>query len=160
MLHAIQTSFCDDNSGRDPFHGYTDGRRWNGFECPHLTLHEFKRVLDTLVEWGAEKSYEVIDDRNVRVHGVSEGVGFVMSAKCCTTTDGDRWLFDCGGAWTFVKAVEATSSTTDVDIDMPPTSCTHPEHRLGTRGGLRKHQRACLQCGKVIVISSHARRGR
>ena len=48
---------------------------------------------------------------------------------------------------------EATSPAVDVevDVDAPPTPCTHPEHRLGTRGGLRKHQRVCLQCGAVVL---------
>ena len=52
-------------------------------------------------------------------------------------------------AWTFV---EATSPAADVDVDAPPAPCTHPEHRLGTRGGLRKHQRVCLQCGAVVLV--------
>ena len=48
---------------------------------------------------------------------------------------------------------EATSPVTDVDVDLdaPPAPCPHPEHRLSTRGGLRKHQRVCLQCGAVVL---------
>lgn len=30
--------------------------------------------------------------------------------------------------------------------------CAHPEHRLGTRGGLRPHQRVCMTCGEVVLI--------
>ena len=54
---------------------------------------------------------------------------------------------------------EATRPATDVDVDVdaPSAPCTHPEHRLGTRGGLRKHQRVCLQCGAVVLAP---RRGR
>jgi hypothetical protein len=48
-------------------------------------------------------------------------------------------------------------TTADVDIDAPPAPCTHPEHRLGTRGGLRKHQRVCLQCGNVVLFSGRGK---
>lgn len=97
----------DDTSGRT-FAGYSDGRRWNGFVCPHVPLDEFKRVLDVLLERGNErdneKHYTVLDDRQVRVHGmVGIADAYVMTAKLCATTDGDRWLFDCGGAWTFIE---------------------------------------------------------
>lgn len=107
--HSV-TRFMDDASGRT-FAGYTDGRRWNGFACPHLPLEEFRRVLDVLLEWGDEKHYTVIDDRQVRVHGVA-GIAdeYVMTAKHCATTDGDRWLFDCGGAWTFVEIPQGALS--------------------------------------------------
>jgi hypothetical protein len=30
--------------------------------------------------------------------------------------------------------------------------CPHPEHRLGTRGGLKKHQRVCLQCVATVLV--------
>lgn len=32
-----------------------------------------------------------------------------------------------------------------------PRACGHPEHRLGTRGGLRPHQRVCMTCGEVVI---------
>lgn len=35
-------------------------------------------------------------------------------------------------------------------------TCDHPEHRRGTRGGLRAHQEVCMQCGAVVL----KRRGR
>jgi hypothetical protein len=40
----------------------------------------------------------------------------------------------------------------DVDVVAPPPPCLHPEHRLGTHGGLRKHQRVCLNCGEVVLV--------
>lgn len=46
---------------------------------------------------------------------------------------------------------------TDVDIDAPPAPCPHPEHRLGTHGRLKKHQRVCLQCGKVTMLAGRRR---
>jgi hypothetical protein len=103
-LHAIVVRFIDDESGRT-FAGYTDGRLWNGFICPHFALDEVRRVLDVLVAWGDEPRYTVIDDRQVRVHGRS-GIAedHVLTAKLVATPDGDRWLFDCGGMWTFVEA--------------------------------------------------------
>ena len=151
LLRVIWTRFSDDDSKREPFRGYTDGRRWNGFECPHLPLAELVRVLDTLVEWGDEQSYEVIDDQNVRVRGVAEGEEYVLSAKLQPTAQGDLWLFDCGGAWTFV---EAPTSPPQSDIDSPPLPCEHPEHRLGTHGRLRKHQRVCMNCGETVLRKS------
>lgn len=33
-----------------------------------------------------------------------------------------------------------------------PAPCAHPEHRLGTHGGLRPHQRVCMTCGKVVLV--------
>ncbi len=149
-LRAIETRFCDDDSGKPPFKGYTDGRRWNGFECPHLSLAEFLRVLDTLVEWGDEQSYEVIDEHNVRVTGIVAGEDYTMTAKLQHTPDGDLWLFNCGGAWTFVEAV--TPASEEADLDAPPLPCPHPEHRLGYSGGLRKHQRVCMNCGEVVLV--------
>ena len=148
LLRPIVCRFAADASSRT-FSGYTDGRRlWNGFVCPHLPLDEFRRVLDVLLEWGDEKHYTVIDDRQVRVHGMSDATDdYVMTAKLQATTDGDRPLFDCGGAWAFV---DGTSPAT-ADVDAPPLPCTHPAHRLGTRGGLKKHQRVCLQCGAVVL---------
>jgi hypothetical protein len=104
LFRPIVARFMDDASGRT-FAGYTDDRRWNGFACPHLPLDEFRRVLDVLLEWGDEQRYTVLDDsRQVLVHskaGVADD--YVMTAKLVATTDGDRWLFDCGGAWTFVE---------------------------------------------------------
>jgi hypothetical protein len=91
---------ADESSGR-VFCGYTDGRRWDSFACPQLPLDELCRVLDTLVAWGDEQGYEVIDDRQVRVRSASGD--HVMSARLEATTDGDKWLFNCGGAWTFVE---------------------------------------------------------
>lgn len=38
-----------------------------------------------------------------------------------------------------------------IDLDAPPPPCTHPEHRLGTHGRLRKHQRVCLNCGETVL---------
>ena len=110
LFRSVVVRFMDDATGRT-FSGYTDGRRWNGFSCPHLPLGEFQRVLDVLLEWGDEKHYTVLDDRQVRVHGMA-GVAedYVMSAKLCATTAGDRWLFDCGGAWTFVEIPQGALS--------------------------------------------------
>ena len=104
LFRSVVVRFMDDATGRT-FSGYTDGRRWNGFSCPHLPLDEFRRVLDVLLEWGDEKHYTALEgQRQVLMHGMA-GVAdeYVMTAKLCATTDGDRWLFDCGGAWTFVE---------------------------------------------------------
>jgi hypothetical protein len=51
-------------------------------------------------------------------------------------------------------AAEATRPAIDLDVnvDASPAPCPHPEHRLGTRGGLRKHQRVCLQCGTIVLV--------
>jgi hypothetical protein len=107
LFRPIVVRFADDNSGRS-FQGYTDGRLWNGFTCPHLALDEFRRALDALLKGGDESPYTVIDDRQVRVHGeVGVADAFVITAKLAATTDGNRWLFDCGGAWTFVEVLEA-----------------------------------------------------
>ena len=104
LFRPVVVRFADDSSGRT-FRGYTDGRHWNGFACPHLSLDEFRRVLDALLEWGDKQRYTVIDDRQVRVHGVvGVAEAFVMTAKLAPTTDGNLWLFDCGGAWAFVEA--------------------------------------------------------
>jgi hypothetical protein len=114
LFRPIVVHFMDDASGRT-FSGYTDGRRWNDFACPHLPLSDFRRVLDVLLEWGdglaGQKHYTVIDDQHVRVHGKA-GVAdeYVMTAKLCATTDGDQWLFDCGGAWTFVEIPQGALS--------------------------------------------------
>ena len=105
LFRPVTVRFTDDDSGRT-FQGYTDGQRLDGLACPHLSLDEFRRVLDALLERGDdEQHYTVIDDRRVRVHG-RPGVAdaFVMTAKLAPTTDGNLWLFDCGGAWSFIEA--------------------------------------------------------
>lgn len=33
-------------------------------------------------------------------------------------------------------------------------ACDHPEHRRGSRGGLRPHQEICMQCGAVVLKRS------
>jgi hypothetical protein len=106
LFRPVVVRFADDSSGRT-FQGYTDGQGWNGCMCPHLALDEFRRVLDALLKWDGEPHYTVIDDRQVRVHGKA-GVAdpFVITANLAATTDGNRWLFDCGGTWTFVEARE------------------------------------------------------
>jgi hypothetical protein len=113
LFRPIVTRFMDDASGRT-FAGYTDGRRWNGFACPHMSLVEFRRVLDVLLEGGDELGqphYTVIDDQHVHVHGkVGVADAYVMTAKLIATTDGDQWLFDCGGAWTFVEIPQGALS--------------------------------------------------
>ena len=113
-FHPIVVRFADDDSGRS-FSGWTNGRYWNGFACPHLPLDEFRRMLDVLLEWGDEQRYTVIDDQHVRVHGVT-GVAdeYVMTAQLQKTKYGEQWLFDCGGAWTFVEDErEADADETD-----------------------------------------------
>lgn len=104
LFRPVVVRFADDTSG-PTFAGYTDGRLWNGFIGPHLSLDEFRRVLDVLLEWGDEQHYTVIDDQHIRVHGKA-GIAddFVMTAKLAVTIDGNQWLFDCGGVWTFVEA--------------------------------------------------------
>lgn len=103
-LYPIVVDFADDEAS-PTFAGYTDGRRWNGFACPHLPLAELRRVLALFVEWGAERSFEVLGEHEVRVFGLADGGAedYTMTAKLVTTTDGDRWLFDCGGGWTFAE---------------------------------------------------------
>lgn len=106
-LRSVVVRFADDDSGLT-FPGYTDGRLWNGFDCPHLALREFRRALEMLVAWGDEAGFTVSEnEREVYVRG-TDGIDYTMRAKLVSTTDGDRWLFDCGGAWTFVKIVKET----------------------------------------------------
>jgi len=50
-----------------------------------------------------------------------------------------------------MTATKKPGDETDVDLDAPPPPCKHPEHRLGTHGRLRKHQRVCLNCGEVVL---------
>jgi hypothetical protein len=33
-------------------------------------------------------------------------------------------------------------------------ACPHPEHRRGTRGGLRRNQEVCMNCGEVVLKRS------
>lgn len=39
-----------------------------------------------------------------------------------------------------------------LDDGLSPRPCQHPEHRLGTRGGLRGNQRVCMNCGEVVLV--------
>lgn len=110
LFRPVVVRFMDDASGRT-FSGYTDDRRRDGSSCPHVPIDEFLRVLDALLGRGDEKHYTVVDDRSVRVHGKA-GVAddYVVVAKLAATTDGDRWLFDCGGVWTFVEVPQGLLS--------------------------------------------------
>ena len=90
------------------FNGYTNGRHWNGFACPHLELDELRRVLELLVTWGDEVGFTVFaEEHTIHVQGPN-GDNYKMAAQCVTTIEGDKWLFDCGGAWTFVELSEET----------------------------------------------------
>ncbi|HSX23341.1 MAG TPA: hypothetical protein VLE97_11260 [Gaiellaceae bacterium] len=103
LFRSIVVRLSDDLGST--FAGYTDDQRWHGLVYPHLPLNELLRVLDVLLErGGGGKPYTVIDDRQIRVHGVV-GVAddFVLKAKLQATPDGDLWLFDCGGMWRFTE---------------------------------------------------------
>jgi hypothetical protein len=100
-LRPIVVHFADAEAS-PTFAGYTNGRLWNGAECPQLPLAELRRLLALLVEWGEERSFEILGEHEVRVFGKGVGEDYTMSAKRVATTDGDLWLFDCGNkGWTF-----------------------------------------------------------
>ncbi len=115
-LRPIVVRFAD--VPEPTFAGYTDGRLWNGFSCPYLPLNALCRVLALLVEWGDVRSFEIEEDGGVRVHGVAEAEGeredYMLIARRVETIDRHRWLFDCGGTWTFVEVTSEAKLDADI----------------------------------------------
>ncbi len=84
-----------------------------------------------------------------------------VSTWSVRSPEGESWLakmktlVESGALRKAVPSVGTLS--TSADVDAPPAPCPHPEHRLGTRGGLKKHQRVCLQCGNVVLASGRGK---
>ena len=55
--------------------------------------------------------------------------------------------------WLRVLAAAQAHAESAASVEEVPSPCTHPEHRLGTHGRLKKNQRVCLQCGATVVVS-------
>jgi hypothetical protein len=105
-LQSITVEFSD-AADRPTFVGYTNGRHWNGWECPWFTLEI------------AEQMFAHINFRTRRAtadeapHGglwVNESDDlptdppYLMKCQPVTTVDGVHKLMDCGGWLTFSGA--------------------------------------------------------
>lgn len=78
--------------------------------------------------------------------------------------DEERWIEhdaivrghgrDAAGIYTEIEVADGRVLEVHRDAlrEAAPPICPHPEHRLGTHGRLRKHQRVCLQCGATVVV--------
>lgn len=56
-----------------------------------------------------------------------------------------------------ITPVEETPVVEDTVVVEQPLSCLHPTDRLGMRGGLRKNQRVCMNCGEIVTVSPSRR---
>lgn len=56
---------------------------------------------------------------------------------CLAATDAETW--------------ELLHQGRSCPVDRAVAACGHPEHRRGTRGGLRPSQEVCMNCGDVVL---------
>lgn len=162
ILERITVEFADDDE-HHTFDGYTDLRRWNGWECPWFTVEAAESALARINYRTRRATIAEAPHGGLWVNESGDlptDAPYLLACKPMETVDGSHALIDCGGWLVFQRhrAAEPQEPKPVEEIDLPAPPCPHPEHRLGTNGRLRKHQRVCLQCGEVVVISSRARR--
>ena len=162
ILERINVEFADDDE-HHAFDGYTDLRRWNGWECPWFTVEVAERALARINYRTRRATADEAPHGGLWVNESGDlptDAPYLLACTPTDTVDGSRALIDCGGWLVFQRprAVEPPETKATEEIDLPPGPCPHPEHRLGTHGRLRKNQRVCLQCGDVVLVSSRARR--
>lgn len=147
ILERITVTFADDDE-HHAFDGYTDGRRWNGWECPWFPVEIAEKALARISYRTRRASTDDAPHGGLWVNERDDAPTdqpYLLASKRIATVDGDCDLLDCGGWLVFQRA-------SDADVLGTYVPCEHPEHRLGTHGRLKRNQRVCLNCGDVILV--------
>lgn len=108
-LQPITVEFSDDDD-HHTFNGYTNGRRWNGWECPWFTL-ETAEPMFARINYRTRRA--TVDEAPHGGLWVNEAddlpteAPYLLTCQPVTTSDGDRMLIDCGG-WLVFRATTLT----------------------------------------------------
>ena len=96
-MRKTKFQICDDERN---YEGYTDGRLWNGWECPWFTKEVAEQIMRDLNRDGVETEYDattdsyIIQEEEWDLPGVFEGYDV-------ETEDGIKHLYPIG-AWCWI----------------------------------------------------------
>jgi hypothetical protein len=105
-LTRITVEFADDDE-HFTFDGYTDGRRWNGWECPHLSIDVAENAFARINYRTRRASAEEAPDGGLWISESQDSptdAPYLLRCKRTSTVDGDRALMDCGGWLVFQRS--------------------------------------------------------
>lgn len=99
-MRKTKFSICDDQR---IYEGYTDGRRWNGWECPWFTREVAEQIMKDLNSDDVKTEYDEKADTYI-VHWC-EGTDDVFDGADMNTEDGIKHLYPIGaGCWIWDEA--------------------------------------------------------
>lgn len=104
-LHRITVEFSDDDERRT-FDGYTNGRRWNGWECPWFAIETAELMFARINYRTRRASVDEAPNGGLWVNEADDlptEAPYLLTCQPVTTSDGDRMLIDCGG-WLVFRA--------------------------------------------------------
>ncbi len=119
--------------------GYTDGKTWNGFQCPWLPADELEDLLRWLADQGEIVSWDEVNERTyaIREHGMTYG----YEAAEVETVDGRKLLFNCGNhGLAFVP-----------EPDRCPKCGKHTHASDSTDDGVCSDCLTCHDCGRPMA---------
>lgn len=105
-LARITVTFADDDE-HHTFDGYTNGRRWNGWECPWFTVEAAEKALGRINYRTRRATSDEAPYGGLWVSERDDGptdVPYLLACKSVETVDGDQALMDCGGWLVFQRA--------------------------------------------------------
>lgn len=86
------------DEGEGAWYGYTDCRKWNGFECPWFTLHEAQLLLSCETSL-SEDSYTSYDPGKDCFYHVEMGERFDMRAQSIKVGDEYLRVYEVSDGW-------------------------------------------------------------
>lgn len=105
-LTRITVVLADDDE-RYTFDGYTNGRRWNGWECPWFSIGIAEQMFARIECRTRRASAEEAPHGGLWVSERDDGPAdapYLLKCEPTATVDGDRPLMDCGGWLVFQNA--------------------------------------------------------
>lgn len=106
-LARITVTFADDDE-HHTFDGYTDGRRWNGWECPWFSVEAAEKAFARIHYCTRRASIAEAPHGGLWVNESDDlptDPPYLLSCKIVATVDGECTpLMDCGGWLVFQRA--------------------------------------------------------
>lgn len=100
-MRKTKFQICDDER---IYEGYTDGRLWNGWECPWFTKEVVGQIMKDLNNDDVPTEYDVATDSYI-VHWEDEDRDDVFEGYDVETEDGIKHLYPIGaGGWIWDEA--------------------------------------------------------
>lgn len=92
------------------YEGYTDGRLWNGWECPWFTREVAEEIMQDLNKLGVKTEYDMETDSYI-VHQIDD-VADKYNGADIKTEDGLMHLYPIGGwCWIWDEVYEEKETT-------------------------------------------------